>query len=45
MDAVEAVWLQPVVVPPSAGKELEAGPEPESARALVIVNDPAVEPL
>ena len=39
-----AVWVQPLAIPPRVGKVLEAGPEPESLRALVIVKDPAVEP-
>ncbi len=44
MVSVLAVWLQPLVAPPRVGKVLEAGPEPESVKALVRVKEPAVEP-
>ena len=44
LDTVDVVKLQPVLVPPRPAKVLEAGPEPESVKALVMVKEPAVEP-
>ena len=43
-DTVDGVCVQPVVVPPSAAVALLAGPEPESATALVRRRLPAAVP-
>src|SRR5919198_193275 len=40
VETVDAVCVQPVVVPPSAAVADDAGPESESATAFVILKEP-----